>query len=99
MFICLRYYYDLQTRAKTFCQNLEIIFFKSKNQDKFKEIAPDSKTSETDEYGDQKIDHLSKPPHSFYGDTVCPDNDLYAQEFFLHAYSLFNQAKEDFIES
>lgn len=52
MFICLRYYYDLQTRAKTFCQNLEIIFFKSKNQDKFKEIAPDSKTSETDEYGD-----------------------------------------------
>lgn len=39
------------------------------------------------------------PPHSVYGDDQCPENDLFCQEFFLHAYAMLNQSKEEFIES
>lgn len=38
-------------------------------------------------------------PHSLYGDDVCPENDLYCQEFFLHAYAVLSRAKSEFIES
>lgn len=50
----------------------------------------------TDEYGDNKID---KPPHALYSDYECAENDVYAQEFFMHSYAVFITARRAFYES
>ena len=50
----------------------------------------------TDEYGDNKVD---KPEHALYNDYEAPENDIFAQEFFLHAYAVFNIAKSQFYDS
>ena len=42
---------------------------------------------------------MAPPPHSLYDDTQCPENDLFCQEFFLHAYALLNTNKDEFVES
>ena len=98
LFVNLRYYYDIQVRAKMFAWNCEVIVVH--NQKMIKTVdAEDSIDSGTDEYGDKMVDRLAKPPHSIYGDNQCPDNDAFAQEFFLHAYSIFGAAKKNFLES
>lgn len=80
LMINLRYFYDQQVRAKMFAWNLELIFLKPTVMIKGQEGAEATKSieSETDEYGDRKVDRLSKPPSNIYGDGQCPDNDLFA---------------------
>lgn len=66
LFINLRYFYDQQVRAKMFAWNLELIYLKPAAVPKGQEGGPapghDSVESETDEYGDKKVDRLSKAP-------------------------------------
>ena len=59
-------------------------------------VDEDEKESSTDEYGDRKVD---EPPHAIFGDNECPENDNFAQEFFLHAYAVFTSVKGTFYES
>lgn len=103
LLINLRYFYDQQVRAKMFAWNLEIIFIKPLEVIKTKEKgidAEDGTGSSNDEFGDQKVDRRGgEPPQNIYGDNQCPDNDLFAQEFFLHGYSLFTRARLKFVES
>lgn len=47
----------------------------------------DTNSSDDDEYGDPK---LFEQPHGHMKDCDVNDNDIYTQEFFLHAYSLFS---------
>lgn len=87
LFLNLRYYYDNQTRAKTFCQNLEIVFLKDgAAQEKLQEAAK----KDIDAYGDSKV---PMAPHGTLADIESPENDIYAQEFFLHAYAIFTSVK------
>ena len=83
-----------------FSWNLEVIFIlPNEMASKNEQTTEDSVESGTDEFGDQKVDRLSKPPQNIYGDSQCPDNDVYAQEFFLHGYSIFSIARKRFLES
>ena len=53
-----------------FAWNLELIFLKPTVMIKGQEGAEATKSieSETDEFGDRKVDRLSKPPSNIYGD-------------------------------
>lgn len=105
LLINLRYFYDQQVRAKMFAWNLELIFIKPAVVIKGQEGGEggdeeDGNVSGTDEYGDPKVDRRGgEPPQNIYGDGQCPDNDLFAQEFFLHGYSMFSRARRAFVES
>lgn len=49
-----------------------------------------------DEYGDLKV---FEQPHAYLRDSECSENDMFAQEFFLHAYSLLCSDRAHFLES
>jgi hypothetical protein len=88
MIINLRYYYDNWPRAKIFATNLEFVFFPMKVVETvFDKKAINEESSDEDEYGDIKHKKFTQP-HSYLKDTENSDNDIYCQEFFLHAYSL-----------
>lgn len=88
--ITLRYYYQHWERAKQFAQNLEFIYISQENKFQKK---PDDRL---DEYGDSK---KFQQPHAFLKDTDLAANDVFCQEFFLHAYSLLSQDRKNFLES
>jgi len=77
---------------------LEVITVKSSVELKYLAEKEEGST-EDDEYGDKKYDRLDKAPHGLYSDNVCPENDIYAQEFFLHCFSILSIAKKRFYES
>jgi hypothetical protein len=49
-----------------------------------------------DEYGDLKV---FEQPHAYLRDSEVSENDLFCQEFFLHAYSLLCSDRAHFLES
>ena len=53
--------------------------------------------SEHDKYGDLKNDESA--PHGYLKDHEVSDFDVFSQEFFLHAYSLFSSDRPNFVES
>ena len=58
----------------------------------------DEDQDDEDEYGDMKHKHFTQP-HAYLKDTEVSTNDIYCQEFFLHAYSLLANDRKNFKES
>ena len=52
-----------------FSWNLEVIFILPNEVAAKEATTEDSVESATDEFGDQKVDRLSKPPQNIYGDS------------------------------
>jgi hypothetical protein len=50
----------------------------------------------TDDKG-ESVDPIA--PHGTVNDKENPQNDIYAQEFFLHSYAIFTSMKDNFLES
>ena len=42
---------------------------------------------------------MQSAPHGYIKDDQIYEHDIYAQEFFLHAYSLLNYDRNNFVES
>lgn len=42
---------------------------------------------------------MFEQPHAYLKDSETSDHDIFAQEFFLHAYSLLSLDREQFLES
>ena len=49
-----------------------------------------------DDFGDVKI---FTQPHAYTNDSEVTDNDIFCQEFFLHAFSLLSTDRPNFLES
>ena len=85
LIINLRYYFDSWPRAKIFAKNLDLVYtpfdshlmnFKNKEEEG---------QDPNDEYGDGKSFEY---PHAYLKNNEYPDDDIFSQEFFLHAYSM-----------
>lgn len=99
MLISLRYWCDHWQRAKVFAQNLQLTHNKHDSAFRIdRENAEKEKTSQdpNDEYGDVKV---FTQPHAYVHDADITDNDIYSQEFFLHAFSLLSGDRPNFLES
>lgn len=98
LLINLRYYYDHWQRAKIFAWNLQLTHAKEAAGDKLKKDSEERESQEQpyDEFGDVKI---FSQPHAYIKDSEVTDNDIFCQEFFLHAFSLLSTDRPNFLES
>ena len=99
LLINLRYYYDTWNRAKLFALNCELVHLpQNSNINRLKERSKHHETNSSDDdtYGDPKV---FEQPHGYMLDSDVNENDLYTQEFFLHAYSLLSKDRENFLEA
>lgn len=90
LLINLRYYFQHWERARMFAQNLELIYVP---KDKSFLRAEDDRK---DKFGDWKV---FRQPHAILQDADIAVQDVFSQEFFLHAYSLLSQDRRRFLES
>lgn len=67
-----------------------------KKAELIREAMKEAGESTLDEYGD---DRFFDQPHAYLKDEEATDNDVYTQEFFLHAYSLLCGDRTSFNES
>jgi len=107
LIINLRYYYTHWKRAQIYAANCEFVFRPPSNliashsdrEDEGEEEASPGlgPSTKVNEYGDPK---RFEPPHSYVKDYQLVENDIFCQEFFLHAFSLLSQmGRKDFLES
>lgn len=95
LLINLRYYHDHWQRARIFAANLQLLQQPSEAA-KLKQQEAGEQSDEEDEYGDRKY---FEPPHAHLRDQELTENDVFAQEFYLHAYSLLCSERANFVES
>ena len=90
----LHYYQDYWQRAKQFVMNLELYQNKTTTPQRHQTALTDFERT-----NDSSEDPYFQQPHAFIGEQELSDNDIYCQEFFLHAYSLLSSDRRNFLES
>ena len=99
LIINLRYYYEYWKRVQIYVSNLG--FAKKVLPSAPGDSPPERSKEKTGEQPTNEHGDLAEQPapHGFVKDDQLVDHDIYAQEFFLHAYSLLNHDRNNFVES